>query len=404
MLELSNFASIGKAVLYRAIGLQKNYKEVITQEHDILDEAETGCYSCQNFITKNFTKYCPETVEYKTCLQICENCPKKVFYKSYNITTIYRNEFNKFGYAPRLKRFPILLFLVYHFLGVDKNGIIKNVNINDLAEFFNCEKRTIQAANKKLSEYGYIITGNGIDPNNYINIMLPEYTKYFSTAIEGGRGYYICSKELFTKLAAIDNITALRIQLRKLLEHDDQSISGNYKGELTHTYKEIRRALPDYCKPNVIKKSLENNMEIFNICADNDTITFKLNPAYQAKLIKNELFEHNKGKISNLINKFNDIVNNLEFNQDKLAIDFSEFIISKSDVNYSPIVVNDKDLDDLSSMSVQYTYEIVVNALSEVYKIFIIPGAKIKNFGGLIRTTIKKNLNLIETTSKVIAA
>ena len=45
-MELNSFARIGKGVISKSIGLQKNYKEVITQNTDVLNERKSMCESC----------------------------------------------------------------------------------------------------------------------------------------------------------------------------------------------------------------------------------------------------------------------------------------------------------------------------------------------------------------------
>ena len=45
-MELSSFARIGKGVLTKAIGLQKNYIEVYSQGPDILNERKSNCHNC----------------------------------------------------------------------------------------------------------------------------------------------------------------------------------------------------------------------------------------------------------------------------------------------------------------------------------------------------------------------
>lgn len=45
-MELNSFARIGKGVISKSIGLQKNYKEIVTQNADVLNEQKSLCESC----------------------------------------------------------------------------------------------------------------------------------------------------------------------------------------------------------------------------------------------------------------------------------------------------------------------------------------------------------------------
>ena len=45
-MELNNFARIGKGVLTKSIGLQKNYVEVYEKRDDKLNEVQSHCQEC----------------------------------------------------------------------------------------------------------------------------------------------------------------------------------------------------------------------------------------------------------------------------------------------------------------------------------------------------------------------
>ena len=64
-MELSKYARIGKAPFIKAIGVQKNYNEVIYTESQELDYAASGCFECDNYKNVDFYEFMPEEVQKK---------------------------------------------------------------------------------------------------------------------------------------------------------------------------------------------------------------------------------------------------------------------------------------------------------------------------------------------------
>ena len=82
-------------------------------------------------------------------------------------------------------------------------------------------------------------------------------------------------------------------------------------------------------------------------------------------------------------------------------------IISSDDINYSyffddseellfkPLKFKDYELEDLAQLSMQYSFDNVLYALSYVYNKYYIKERTINNLGGLVRTIIIQILNKI---------
>ena len=101
-LKLSKYGRIGKAPLIRAIGIQKNHKEVIYTETHELDRIASGCFSCPNYNNIDFLEYLPEEVQ-KVAINCCEHCPHAVYKTVTHESYKYINEKNMVGSSPRLK-------------------------------------------------------------------------------------------------------------------------------------------------------------------------------------------------------------------------------------------------------------------------------------------------------------
>lgn len=378
-MELKNYSCIGKAVLKRSVGLLENYKKIET--------------------------------------------------KNGNENMIYINEINRFGYAKRLKLLPLKLFLLYHHLPIDVIGIIKDISISELAEFLKCDTRTILAANDLLVEYGYIRYSNGREPNKYINVILPEYKQYFASAHNGGRGYLVTSKKMIDELCKVNNIIALRIYVRALVENDDFTLSPDYEGVLTITFKRLQMLLADYCKRNVVISNLTASAcDIFNITIHDEFIAFDLNDEYKAKLIKKEKVKQSITFFTDKIDEFNNaareiynaiknknnlsiidqsIINNsirmfdhfkmitneeLKHAATLLSTKFKSFIPADNSVSLNTIMTSQIDIKDLAGIALQYNDDIVFESLATIYREYINKDIKIKSLGALVRTNILKNI------------
>ena len=155
-MELNSFARIGKGVISKSIGLQKNYKEIVTQNADVLNEQKSLCESCPIHKLKEDLRLLDLTQEAEKIHEKCRECSSSVWEPSY--TVHYVNEKNRYGYQPTLKANAIKLLLLYHFLQPDGNGFIKNVSIKALADKIGCTVATIHASNQVLAEYNYCYT------------------------------------------------------------------------------------------------------------------------------------------------------------------------------------------------------------------------------------------------------
>lgn len=378
-MEIKNFSCIGKAVLKRSVGLLENYKSV---------ESKNG-----------------------------------------NEKIVYINEINRFGYAKRLKMLPLKLFLLYHHLPIDVIGIIKDISISDLAEYLNCDTRSILAANDLLVEYGYIRYSNSHEPNKYINVFLPEYKQYFASAHDGGRGYLVTSRKMLDELCKVNNIIALRIFIRALVENDDLSLSPEYEGVLIISFKRLHMLLADYCKRNVVISNISlTSCDIFNMDIQSDYIAFTLKDEYKAKILKKEKVSQSISFFTNAVEEFNDsaktiynaiqnknefsiidqsIINsslrmldhfkmitndNLRYAATLLSTKYKSFIPADKSVSLNVIKATQADINDLAGIALQYNDNIVFDSLATIYREFINKDLRINSLGALVRYNIQKNI------------
>lgn len=394
MITLSNFCRIGKGVLTRSIGLQKNYKETIKTGGVKLDESQSGCFNCPIYKMKQELLLLNLPDEAAKIEEMCHSCSTAVWQQQYTIQ--YINEKNRYGYQPRLKSNAIKLLLCYHFLQPDANGLIKDVNLKDLAQLINCDIKTIQNNNAILSEYGYCYFSNSGWYDNHINILLPEYKKYHLSANEGGRGYMTFNKNILDELLNITELNQIRLTLKGLLETDNQSATGK-AAQVKLSYTHLKGFMPGYCKRGIIQQALcKLNNAILNIQTAAEYVEFSLKPECDGKKLRKQLQEEKHQEMKEYISSLNDLFESAKDSlpQDKENIDIAlgTLNISPADT-YEPIILHNQDYHDLAGLCVQYSSCAVKHSISSIYNSYInYNGTRefIRNFGGLIRTTIEK--------------
>ncbi len=384
---MDNFSNIGKAVIIQALGLQKNYIEVKESSVEELDFNNNSCKECKCHALLNAFDSDSET--YKNTLELCQNCPNRSYTTKTVYKKIYHNEKNRYGYKPRLKSNSIKLFLLFHFYHPDRFGIIRNIDMRILSRQLNCDIKTIQNNLNILSRYSYISFSKTAAYT--FNLCLNDYQNYYLPANKGGRGFFVLSKELLNELLNINNLLSLRIFLRELIEIDNLNAKGPFTA-VSKTYKELKLSLPDYCKPCIIRKSMDSKNKIFDISFKDNVIRFEINDMYNARKQKSDCYDYHINQLNKFITDFNQTatyINTTTTAPSKYIQFFDDTKLRKSEYDhYKLLILKDFEIEDLAQLAVQYSYDLVLNAFSEVYKNYILFNKKVLNLGGLIRTII----------------
>lgn len=392
MRSLDNFTNIGKAVLIQALGIQKNYTTIIENTVEVVDYSNPSCSSCKyKAIIENFDK---DSDMYKTASTYCAVCPNKLL-TTRNVTKkVYHNEKNRYGYRPMLKSNALKLLLLLHFFHPDRFGIIKNVDTREIAQKLNCNIKTVWNNLEILSSYTYISYSK---TDTYsINLILNDYENYYLPAHKNGRGFLVLSFDLLNKIILLDSLVTLRIYLRELINLDNANLKG--QASVDHkTFKDIRQVLPAYCKPCIIKKSIENaSTDIFTTSINNNIIRFEIDKRYIAKNQKTILLQETTDKLKKFIIDFNSVipeVNSGEIQPEK----YNSFLPVDYDMVYYKLISIKKDeLDDLANIAIHYSYDLMMLALSNVYKQYILFDKPIKNLPGLVSSIVRSQLDILK--------
>ena len=382
---LDLFANVGKAVLVQALGLQKNYSELVEEQIDVIDYDSTPCSNCKHCaLVKSFT---PGTEAYDAAVAACANCPDKTYTTQTVTKKIYHNEKNRYGYKPRLKSNAIKLLLLFHFYHPDRFGIIKGLELEQLASDLSCDVKTIKNNLDILSQYGYISYCK--TSAHYINLFLCDYEQYYLPGNKGGRGFIVLSKELLSELISLNNLLALRILLRQIVEIDNLNAKGPFTA-VSKTYKEMKQSLPDYCKPCIIRDAIKNSDNIFNISfkQEEKSIRFEIKDRFNCRKQKEECLNQYMSMLKDFMTDFNKAVAYINVHNEAPA-KYCEFFENVTSVDkFNLIVLKEFELEDLAQLALQYSYDYVITAYASIYKSYILQDRKIINLGGLVRTAI----------------
>lgn len=350
---------IGKSFLTRIVGVQENHKIIEYKESIDFHRCNENCPILKLMID-NPTE---DNMNNTYCHTQCEAVKVK--------TSIIRyiNENNKYRlYSPvqvpdtrkqRLSKSQIKQILYYHFLMVDNQGIIKNINLNNVSKALNCSTKTIINNNKRFKALGLI--GCTYIDNNLFNIVLVEYPKYHLSKNQGGTGYIQITQELLFELLKMDDVNALRFELRKLLRFDSDNIQASQEQSKYsyYSYNEVKYCLPSQISyTGIIEKTVDKHTEAFNTKKQDNKVLFILNNNFNAKLVK----QQRETEYTNI---------------------FSELCYEKS------FSIFEKDIDDLCQMSFEYGFSNIVTVLNFVIDNEESYDIELGNIGSIIRTHFK---------------
>lgn len=391
-MELNSFARIGKGVISKSIGLQKNYKEIFTKNADVLNERKSLCKNCPVHKLKEDLRLLDLTEEAEKIHEKCRGCSSSVWDPSY--TVHYVNEKNRFGYQPTLKANAIKLLLLYHFLQPDGNGFLKNISVKALAEQIGCTVATIYASNRTLADYNYCYTCESGLFDHHINVYLPEYKDYHKTAAEGGRGYITMSSDMLLALLDVHSLNPLRLNLKGILTIDNAS-PGKSSCTAEASYTRLRGFLPRYCKKNVIRKALEQSNSILDSTFTEKGVSFSIRREFNQKTMRDSMKKANEASLIRFVSNMNDVLEGANsaaapFEKEQLEDVLAAMNIRKCQ-EYPSLIIRSDDYSDLAALSLQFNLSMVQSAIVQIYNYYIAEHLIVESFGALTRTFIRRN-------------
>lgn len=365
---MQKFASIGKALLIRAVGIQENYIEEIT---GMIDVERSGCNDCIH-------SFYPDS-------NACKDCPNKC----YITKKVYVNEKNMYGQQSRLNANALKMLIYFHFLRPDTYGIIKNVSITGTADALNCTRRTVINNMKLLDKHGYIKYTQTYNGNR--NVLLLNYADAFKKAEEGGKGYVVFNDSFFKKIINLDKIVLLRIYLRNMVEID--GFNKDDRGLInmvTKSYKSMKRSLPAYCTKKLLNSLLMDSTgsDIFHVKQSDDGFVFSLNRDYIAKRKRRELVKKYYEEISRFVHDLNESALKKKDGRLTNGEKFQDFFF---DIPVPELMILLEDeIHNLAQLAVYYELDVVEDAILYSYKYRIETKDTLLSVGAFVRNYIEK--------------
>ena len=313
----------------------------------------------------------------------------------------------------------LLFWLYLHYLSPDQEGLVRDISIKDATEILGFSNKGIRKAIEILSDLGYIYASTIY--KNTVTIMLPEFKNYFLKAKDGGHGYIELSYENFLNIVSIaakrkkriskddttvcqnekyknkNIINQIRIKLRAFLicEHAQRMFKKGKKAtkKVVKNISDLLEFLPGYFYPKALLETIKCISDVISYTVDDKKITLEakiedFNGQYERKKtmckIRKDLKEKIE-KINRAINLYNEQNLSPQFLRDAAGL----FVKDDFGYAYESYVITENDLDDLSTLSVNFGKENVIEAVEYIYSNFIIAGRTIKNFGALVRRSIQ---------------
>lgn len=437
-MHYTNFARIGNANLLKALGLKTNYKQDLVKVDNSIDKTcctkcsqagsasfdvckdcpraipkvdfgLSGCYDCSNFVNRQHLDMLDPATAAMT-IATCKNCSTAVQQIEYK--TVYVNERNKYltpkdrqqevtlGKPLVLGKNALKLYLHIHFLNADKSGIVRNISFSKLSKILNCDIRTIKTNMQLLMDYGYILYTKSSSYRGRYTIVILGYKDYYLTASQGGRGYFSMSKDILDAITNITDTTELRITLRTIVETNIHA-SNSKEISMTTTYSDIRRALPTYCKPNIIRKALANSfISLQTYEEDNEELILTIPAEYNSNLLKHTAFDNDLQRLGKHIDDLNTNIDTLKSSKasisekQKIESDLinNNIAVPLFSAELKHFIVKTQDLNDLAAISIKFGFDITWHCLANIYNDYILKNVPIENLPALTRTYIQNIL------------
>lgn len=366
------YSTIGKAVLYQAIGLKDNTKQI-----KLIDN-KSKCANCP-WLQAALSPYATDKT-YETLKSKCATCSCK---KAYEVK--YVNEKNQYGSdKAKLNRSSLLLFIKLHSYCPTNAGFIENINVETLASSLNVNVRTIRNSLKTLVDSNYIYC-EGIY-SNHINVILLDYKNYFLKANENGRGYIKLQNTTISDLCKIKSVLVVRLMIRELLLNKESDIKS---------YRELHTSLPAYCKRNVIINKLQQCAQnIFSITFSDLHVEFSILDKLNTNVHLNAEYEKYSTYYSSIFEEVNNIVfENKELSPNNIPEHLKKFFVNADgSVVKEPVMylhIEEHSLD-LARLTCKYSKQVVTTALADAYRVGMCKTKKlIKHLGAYVHEIIK---------------
>lgn len=205
----------------------------------------------------------------------------------------------------------IKIYVLLHFLVHSGTGTAQYVITKQVADAINVNYKTVLASYKRLVSMGLLTVFKiDSDSSDIMTIHIVDYETMFVRRGEGGNGYFTMNMEYLQLVLDAKSINELRVLLRITAQTATDELYGATK-EATSllSYKELRRGLPAYVKPGVIRHAMSYVQSAFeHIDYIGKRIKLTLGQDYQGKHTKERIRNEAKNAINTLVKGVNSAV------------------------------------------------------------------------------------------------
>ncbi|MGO0987483.1 hypothetical protein ACTPEW_16235 [Clostridioides difficile] len=380
--NLKPIARISKSRLKNMLGIFKtSTKKIEKTDHSV-------CNSCD--IRKNYSLHKDKLDEF------CSNCPKIKTFTEFSYVIEKETSTGTIEIVTNrnktisLSKAAIKQFIAYHFIPFNKNFVRKSVSFKNIADICNVSVVTARYNHAILLETG-LVYATEVKRGKFDIVIDGEYKNHLKKS-DGGQGYITMSLDTLKHLLKFDNVNELKLEIKKLL-WADANTSKNKKVKFNK--ENLISVLPSYIRKSSkrLEAFLKGSKTLFDI-SNNRIDTSR----YETKeKVRNRYINFIKEKIEKF---FNNTGCSLSANYSKVLeqVNLDKHELYKEDLNRQLELEKEIIINDLVSLSIQYSINRVLKTLNYLFNEYTIDEndinySEIKNPGAFIRTIIVKNIN-----------
>ncbi|MGX9758869.1 hypothetical protein ACWYRQ_21600 [Clostridioides difficile] len=380
--NLKPIARISKSRLKNMLGIFKtSTKKIEKTDHSV-------CNSCD--IRKNYSLHKDKLDEF------CSNCPKIKTFTEFSYVIEKETSTGTIEIVTNrnktisLSKAAIKQFIAYHFIAFNKNFVRKSVSFKNIADICNVSVVTARYNHSILIETG-LVYATEVKRGKFDIVIDGEYKNHLKKC-DGGQGYITMSLDTLKHLLKFDNVNELKLEIKKLL-WADANTSKNKKVKFNK--ENLISVLPSYIRKSSkrLEAFLKGSKTLFDI-SNNRIDTSR----YETKeKVRNRYINFIKEKIEKF---FNNTGCSLSANYSKVLeqVNLDKHELYKEDLNRQLELEKELIINDLVSLSIQYSINRVLKTLNYLFNEYTIDEndinySEIKNPGAFIRTIIVKNIN-----------
>lgn len=309
----------------------------------------------------------------------------------------------------------INLYLILQFHANSNTGLTDLLSVKDLAEQLSCTTKTVYRS-LDILEQGDFIQVTGRPESGYVFVQILNIGDMYKRRGEGGKGYFVCNRDLLQVLLGAKAIAVLRASLTAMIVFaTNQAFSASKIVDRVRIgLHEIAMSFPVSSRLCDIKAACDADGSFGSLFERvnpdlKKSICIKLQQNYDAKQIKQQVRIKAKRAIFDEIDEINDIIRdiNTDIYQDNMIHTWNASDLWQHHINLwdcldpmhqttmLPLLDLTSDVkNDCLTIAQDFGIDTVIDALRLYYQNYKLSDAvhfvvdKAKSLGGLIRTIV----------------